>query len=207
MLCAGPHSKLRSNNLSISTLVNKSLTIGVKDNYICLHKQQEFELQNMTMSHLHNSHTYTSLKDILDTSSPIGSKQHLNAFHSLPDIHHVRMKNPLVEKAAKIYLAVGNNIQQEQHPVVQPSSLLSSFLKTIQSPFGITHRSFHKVWGGAFIWLWQMCINCWRRQIILHCGYGWRIYTMWHHDGYRLMMKVAWSKPLKWCSFFNLLID
>lgn len=156
----------------------------------------------MTMSHLHNSHTYTSLKDVLDTSSPIGSKQHLKPFHSLPDIHHVRMKNPLVEKAAKAYLAVGSNIQQAHQPSVQPSGMFSSILKTIQFPLGVTHMSFHKVWGGALVWLRQMCIKCWRSQIIQHCGYGWRSYTMWHHDGCRLMMKVAWSKRMKWCSLF-----
>lgn len=113
----------------------------------------------MTMSHLHNPHIYISLKDILDTSSYIGSKQHLDSFHSLHDINHVCMKNPLVEKAAKIYLSVGNNTQQERQLYVQPSGFFSFVLKTIRSSFGVTPKSFHKVWGGALVWLRQMCIK------------------------------------------------
>lgn len=107
-------------------------------------------------------HSYTSLKDVVGSSLPVANRQwnsHLHTFQSLPDIHHVHMKNPLLEKAAKVYLATSKCTQGEHHSESVLTSTFSSIMKIIRTPFQTTHRGIHSFFGGAFAWVRQMYIK------------------------------------------------
>jgi hypothetical protein len=63
------------------------------------------------------------------------------------------MKHPLVEKAARYYLATATNFGLHQHG---PSSGLSSFFRIVLFfPFQHTQFQFHSFFGGARAWIKQ----------------------------------------------------
>jgi len=145
------------------TTVVKSNTVTVDKlwrslSYIRLNRR-DTELLDMTRV---SSHSYTSLRDVVSSSVPTASSKQwnnqLNSYQSLPNIRHVHMRNPLVEKAARAYLATANRTHQEHNAAGLPSSF-SSFLKIVRIPFLSTHRSFFSLFGGASAWFKQLTIK------------------------------------------------
>lgn len=127
------------------------------------------ELLDMTRSHAQSAHSYTSLRDVVQSSSQSAKKQwnsHLYSFQSLPDVRNVHMKNPLLEKAAKAYMSTGKYTQYEQkytqyeqHTSIFSTSF-SSLFNLFRSPFQTTNIVFHNFFGGTSAWLRQLYINC-----------------------------------------------
>jgi hypothetical protein len=69
------------------------------------------------------------------------------------------MKHPLVEKAARYYLATATNFDLHQHgpsSMLSSSSGLSSFFRIVLFfPFQHTQFQFHSFFGGAQAWIKQ----------------------------------------------------
>lgn len=146
------------------------MTTLVKSNYVTLRQlwrtfglvnlrnRRDTELLDMTRSRSFSSHSYTSLRDVVDSASlPAPSRQwnnHLNSFQSLPDVRHVHMKNPLLEKAAKVYLATAKSTAYEHQSSMRASPF--SFIKMFRIPFQTT---LHTLFGGVSAWLRQLYIK------------------------------------------------
>lgn len=145
-----------------------SMTTIVKSNTVTVAKlwrnfsnirlnRRDTELLDMTRAHSYSSHSYTSLRDVAGSLPTASSKQwnnQLSSFQSLPDIRHVHMRNPLVEKAARAYLATANRTQHENNASGLASSF-SSFLKIVRFPF----LSTLSLLGGASAWFKQLTIK------------------------------------------------
>ena len=144
--------------LSMSTLV-KANTAGVISQlwrtFTTIHRR-DTELLDMTRV---RSHSYTSLRDVVAGSIPAQtSKQwnnQLSSFHSLPNMRPVHMRNPLVEKAARAYLATATHPHLPEQPHSNLSSSFSSFLKLVRFPF----LPFSSLFGGASAWFKQLTIK------------------------------------------------
>lgn len=121
--------------------------------------RKDTELLDMTRV---RSHSYTSLRDVVLSGSlpPASSKhwtsQQLSSYHSLPNMRHVHMRNPLVEKAARAYLATATRTQHEHHHNNNGvSASFASFLKIVRFPF----LSTISLLGGASAWFKQLTIK------------------------------------------------
>lgn len=121
--------------------------------------RRDTELLDMTRV---RSHSYTSLRDVVAGSLPAASNKQwnnqLSSYHSLPNMPHVHMRNPLVEKAARAYLATATHTQHETNNNSGLSSSFSSFLKIVRFPFLSTHRGFSSLFG-SFTWFKQLTIK------------------------------------------------
>ncbi|KAG0627606.1 hypothetical protein M758_2G214600 [Ceratodon purpureus] len=121
--------------------------------------RRDTELLDMTRV---RSHSYTSLRDVVAGSLPATSNKQwnnqLSSFHSLPNMRHVHMRNPLVEKAARVYIATATYTQHEPSNNTGLSSSFSSFLKIVRFPFLSTHRGFSSLFG-SFTWFKQLAIK------------------------------------------------
>ncbi|KAG0570090.1 hypothetical protein M758_6G132400 [Ceratodon purpureus] len=121
------------------------------------HIRRDTELLDMTRVHSYSSHSYTSLRDVVACSLPAASSKQwsnqLSSFQSLPDTRHVHMRNPLLEKAARAYLATASHSQHARmNSSGNMSSSFSSFLKIIRFPF-------NSLFGGASTWFKQLYIK------------------------------------------------
>nr|PNR59953.1 hypothetical protein PHYPA_002745 [Physcomitrium patens] len=116
---------------------------------------RDTELLDMTRVHSSSSHSYTSLRDVFACSLPAASSNQrnnqLSSFQNLADIRHVHMRNPLVEKAARAYLATASHTKLEQNSAGM-SSGYSSFLKILQFPL-------YTLFGGTSAWFKQLYIK------------------------------------------------
>lgn len=115
---------------------------------------------------MNRTHSYTSLSDVMGSatsrlpasSSPAVlrgqcSTSHFQSFH---DIHSVHMKNPLVEKAARYYLATANfGLDQHGQSSMLSTGSLSFFYRILSFPFQNTQIGFHTLFGGARAWIKQ----------------------------------------------------
>jgi hypothetical protein len=146
------------------------MTVLVKTNTLnfsqlwCLeirrHPRREPELLDMTRVHAYSSHSYTSLRDVVACPLPAvsstqwsSSSSQTASFQSLPDIRHVHMRNPLLEKAARAYLATASHTQHARmNGSGNMAASFSSFMKIIRSPF-------NSLFGGASTWLKQLYIK------------------------------------------------
>jgi hypothetical protein len=140
---------VKANYLTVGQLWRRSLS-HIKDT----------ELLDMTRV---RSHSYTSLRDVVAGGSlPRSSNNYkhnqnqLNSYNSLPNMRQpVHMRNPLVEKAARAYLATAthrHNNPNGDHSTTTTglSSGFSSFLKMVRFPFGLF---------GGFTWFKQLTIK------------------------------------------------
>jgi hypothetical protein len=128
------------------------------------------ELLDMTRV---RSHSYTSLRDVVAGSLPApassakqwsrssSSSRHLSSHPSLPAMRPVHMRNPLLEKAARAYLATATataHAHPDPHPNSTLSSSFSSFLRIVRFPFLTTHRGFSNLFN-SFSWFKQLTIK------------------------------------------------
>lgn len=145
---------VKSNNVTIRQLWRSFSHIRLN--------RRDTELLDMTRVHSYSSHSYTSLRDVVGGSLPTASSKQwnnqLSSYQSLPNIRHVHMRNPLVEKAARAYIATASHTHQE-HNATGLSSSFSSFLKIVRFPFLSTHRGFFSLFGGASAWFKQLTIK------------------------------------------------
>ncbi|KAH9556971.1 hypothetical protein CY35_07G061100 [Sphagnum magellanicum] len=128
--------------------------------HIRLQLRRETELRD-----INRTHSYTSLSDVMGATrllAPVlqgqqSSSSSLMNFQSLQDIHNVHMKNPLVEKAARYYLATGSSHSLHQHGGPSPmlSSGFSSLFRILAFPFHNTQIGFQSLFGGARAWIKQ----------------------------------------------------
>jgi len=109
----------------------------------------------MTGVHAYSSHSYTSLRDVVACSFVAASSNQwssqLRPSQSLSDIRHVHMRNPLLEKAARAYLATASGTQRERNSSGMSSSF-SSFLKIFGAPL-------YNIFGGASAWFKQLYVK------------------------------------------------
>lgn len=137
-------------------------------------RRGDTELLDMTRV---RSHSYTSLRDVVTGSLPApassakqwssssssgGSSRHLSSHPSLqPAMRPVHMRNPLLEKAARAYLATATataRAHPDPHPNSTLSSSFSSFLRIVRFPFLSTHRGFSNLFN-SFSWFKQLTIK------------------------------------------------
>ncbi|CAK9236605.1 unnamed protein product [Sphagnum troendelagicum] len=125
---------------------------------------------NTTTTTTTRTHSYISLADVMGAKLPtpelVRGQQLSSACHSLSsrtqsmqDIHNVHMKHPLVEKAARYYLATATNFDLHRHgpsSMLFSSSGLSSFFRIVLFfPFQHTQFQFHSFFGSARAWIKQ----------------------------------------------------
>lgn len=106
--------------------------------------------------HAIRSHSYTSLRDVVACSVVAASNKQWSSHvcppqSPLADIRHVHMRNPLLEKAARAYLATATSMQRERHASGMSSSF-SFFLRIVGFPF-------NSLFGGASAWFRQLYIK------------------------------------------------
>ena len=132
-------------------------------NQIRSSSRRSTEPLDMTRSHAYRTHSYTSLRDVIQSSQSANKQwnSHLCSFQSLPDVSNVHMKNPLLEKAAKAYMSTRKYTQYEQHSSSFSTSF-SSLFNIFWSPFQTTNIVFHNFFGGTSAWFRQLYIKCWR---------------------------------------------
>lgn len=114
----------------------------------------------MTRVHSYaTAHSYTSLRDVVACSLVAASNnqwstnQCKSPGQSFSDVQHVHMRNPLLEKAARAYLATASSRTERDRNVSNGTTTgFSSFLKIVGFPF-------YSLFGGASAWFKQLYIN------------------------------------------------